>query len=74
MRLLIRGLDNAAVRGALRAAASASAALNNYGFIGIVSKEPPFGSAGGVCVCDRKFVTGSGSAAGVTVTSAATRW
>lgn len=66
MRLLIRGPDNAAVHGALRAGASSSP-LNNYGFIAIMSKGPPFGSAGGVCVCYIKFGNGNGSAAGLTL-------
>lgn len=70
MRLLIRGPDNAAVRGALGAGAS-SGTLNNYGFIVIMSEEPPFGSAGGVCYI--KFVNGNGSAAGLRVKIRAAR-
>lgn len=57
MQLLIRGPDNAAVRGALRAGASSST-LNDYGFIVIMSEGPPFGSRGGVCYI--KFVDGNG--------------
>lgn len=57
--MLIRGPDNAAVRGALRAGASSST-LNKYGFIVIMSKGLPFGRGG---VCYIKVVDGKGSAA-----------